>query len=427
MALPLLLFAALLVWHSSPLLVAVNLLAIAGAISLGALRRTAPRVGSANVSDYAAGAAAAGAASLTGAVALMQHDVPWADLGRRARGRQALAVGRGLAIGAPLLLLFGALFVAADAVFKNLLLSAAPNLHGIGVHVVLIGVVGWLSAGLLRDLLATREDERVAAPALGAVGRRSFGVGATELAVALAVVDLLFAAFVAVQFRYLFGGSGLVAARVHLTYAQYARHGFFELVAVSVLVLPLLLGANALVRGNVRGVRYVRGLSGALVALVLVVIASALDRMWLYERGYGLTELRIYATGVILWLACVFIWLLATVLRGHARTFATGAVVAGFAATIALNVLNPDALIARTNLSRPHVDAAYVGSLSDDAVPSLLTRLPALPEPLRSRVALSLLHRNEDGGGFFGWNESRAHAQAALASHHAELVRYAGP
>jgi hypothetical protein len=54
MAAPLVLFAALLAWHDSPLLVAANLLGVAGVISLGALRRTAPRAGSAEVSDYSA-------------------------------------------------------------------------------------------------------------------------------------------------------------------------------------------------------------------------------------------------------------------------------------------------------------------------------------------------------------------------------------
>lgn len=421
MALPLVLFAALLAWHTSPLLVAVNLLAIAGAIALGALRRTAPHVGAAEVSDYVSGAASAGAASLGGAMLLMQHDVPWSELRRRARGGEATAVARGLAIAVPLVLLFGSLFVAADAVFKSLFVSAAPGLRSLCTHLLIVIGVGWLTAGLLRDLLATREDERLAAPALAAVGRRRIGLGVTEVAVALGVVDLLFAAFVLVQLRYLFGGKGLVASRVHLTYAQYARHGFFELVAVAVLVLPLILVANALVRDR----RVVKVLSGVLVALVLVVIASALQRMLLYERSYGLTELRIYTTGVILWLAVVFVWLLATVLRGRRRAFATGAVVAGFAATLALNVLNPDALIARTNLSRPHLDAAYVAGLSDDAVPTLLVRLPSLRPALRAQIATALLARDETGGGALTWNASRSRAAELLAENRAELVEFA--
>ena len=159
-----------------------------------------------------------------------------------------------------------------------------------------------------------------------------------------------------VQVRYLFGGGALVEARAHLTYAQYARHGFFELVVVSVLVLPVLARgerARALAR-------LVRLLSALLVALELVVALSALQRLRVYEREYGLTELRIYAIGVVAWLVVVFVWSCATVLRGELRRFAIGAVVSGFAATAVLNVLSPDALIARTNLTRPHVDVAYL-------------------------------------------------------------------
>src|SRR6478736_4628712 len=77
MAAPLLLFAGLLAWHASPLLLAANVLAIAGAVALGALRRTRRRVVEAGVSDYVAGATAAGAAAFGGAVELMEKDVPW--------------------------------------------------------------------------------------------------------------------------------------------------------------------------------------------------------------------------------------------------------------------------------------------------------------------------------------------------------------
>jgi hypothetical protein len=220
----------------------------------------------------------------------------------------------------------------------------------------------------------------------------------------------------------LFGGSALVQARAHLTYAEYARHGFFELVAVSLLVLPVILAANAVVQARVQ---LVRRLSAVLVALELVVAASALQRLRLYQAQFGLTELRLYATGIVIWLAFVFLWLAATTLRGR-RRFAVGAVVLGFAATAALNVVNPDAVIARTNLSRPQVDAAYLGGLSDDAVPTLLTRLPSLRQPLRGELARLLLAREQGGHSVLGWNRSRARARTLLAERHGELRRIAG-
>jgi hypothetical protein len=102
-----------------------------------------------------------------------------------------------------------------------------------------------------------------------------------------------------------------------------------------------------------------------------------------------------------------------------------GALVLGFAATAALNVLNPDALIARTNLTRPHVDVQYLGGLSDDAVPTLLARLPSLRPELRGALAARLLERAEAGGGGLSWNASRSHAHSLLVSRRPELMRFA--
>ena len=427
MAAPLLLFAGLLAWHDSPLLLATNLLAVAGAVALGALRRTKPNLVDAQVSDYVVGAAAAGVSTFAGAIDLLEKDMPWERIGAHVRGRQAAAIARGVAIGLPLLALFGGLFVAADAVFRNLLVSSVPDLRHLWSHLLIGAGIAWLSCGLLRDLLATRDEQRLVAA--GLVERRAptrILVGPTEIAVALGIVNVLFAVFVAVQIRYLFGGRSLVESRVHLTYAQYARHGFFELLAVSLLVLPLLFAAHALLRHRSPfSLRLVQALSGVLIALVLVVMASALERMRLYQREYGLTELRLYSTGLILWLGFVFVWMAATVVRARPRLFVMGALVAGFAATLALNVANPDALIARTNLDRPHVDTAYLGGLSDDAVPVLLARLPGLDARIRMPLAQALLRRSERPDGVVGWNASRSRAHDLLRRQGPALLAYA--
>ena len=145
------------------------------------------------------------------------------------------------------------------------------------------------------------------------------------------------------------------------------------------------------------------------------------QRLWLYQQTFGLTELRIYATGVVLWLAAVFGWLCLTVLRGRRDLFATGAVVAGFAATLCINVVNPDALIARTNLSRPTVDVAYLGGLSDDAVPTLVAGLPSLDPPLRRALATRLLERGTADESVLSWNLSRTRGASLLDEHENRL------
>jgi Domain of unknown function (DUF4173) len=273
--------------------------------------------------------------------------------------------------------------------------------------------------------VATREERRLVSPESLARRRVNFRLGALETGVALAVVDLVFLAFVLVQFRYLFGGQALVEARAHLTYAQYARHGFFELVLVAALTLPLLLLGDWLLAAERRGRRAFRILAAILLALLFVVIVSALQRMRLYEREYGLTELRLYATGVIVWIAVVCVWFGLTVLRGRRRAFATGALVAGFAATALLNVVNPDSLIARTNVTRPSVDVSYLAHLSDDAVPELVQGLRRLPASDRRTLARALARRHVEGD-WRAWNLSRSRAAAELRAHRVELRSLAG-
>jgi uncharacterized protein DUF4153 len=425
MVAPLLVFAAAFAWHDSRLLTLVNLVALAAGISLGALRRSRPRPQDATLGDYTAGLVAAGAGTFAGTIELLEREVPWEDATRGLRSRRAAAVGRGLAIGLPFLAVFGGLFVAADAVFRGLAQDAVPNgFAGLWTHLLVAVLVAWASAGLLRDLAAHREGARLVSPEALVSRRPRLRVGGTEIAVALAAIDALFLAFVLVQARYLFGGESVVLTRAHLTYAEYARHGFFELLAVSALVVPVVLVANAVAREH-RAV--VRGLSAVLVALEIAVAASGLQRMHVYVDRYGLTELRVYTTGVMLWIVVVLLWCGATVLRGDARRFAVGVVVTGFLATLALNVVSPDALIARTNLDRGARDPHYLAGLSADAVPTLVARLPAVRSAESRRViAQELLARRFEVDGV-AWNASRSRARAAVEQNRALLERLARP
>ena len=414
---PLLVFAALLVWRDSPWLAALDLLAVGVAVSLAVARTPQARLAVAGLTDYASAVVGAAWAALAGAALTLFDEIRWSELPRGRRSQRLAEVGRGLAIAGPLLVVFGGLFVAADAVFEELVRGLAPADVGTPLgHVLVSALWAWLAIGVLRRLLLPRDDEP--AP-FAEPGARRVTVGSLELGVALGLVDLLFLAFVLVQLRYLFGGAERVESQTGLTYAEYARQGFFELVVVAALVLPVLLVADwALRRDARRRTIVVRALAALLIVLVFVVMASALQRMRLYQRAYGLTELRVYATAFMLWLAVVVAWTGVTVLRGRRERFAFGALVTGFVAVLALNVLNPDALIARTNVERARtgaeIDFRYLGGLSDDAVPTLVAALPRLEPGVRSRLAANLLaRRSEDDWRTWNWSRSRADALVA--------------
>src|SRR2546423_1508317 len=120
----------------------------------------------------------------------------------------------------------------------------------------------------------TESDAKTAGASSSPVGARPtsrFALGVVEVGVVLGLLDALFLGFVCVQVRYLFGSAAWVAATGGLTYAEYARRGFFELSWATALALPLLLALHWLLRADDRlALRVFRAL--ALVQLALLFV-----------------------------------------------------------------------------------------------------------------------------------------------------------
>jgi hypothetical protein len=413
---PALFFAAAFAWRDSGTLQVLNGLALLVALALTALRTRSGQLRAAGLTDYLLGVPVAGLRSLTGHFPLLFKEIGWKELPRGRWSGAAFGVGRGLVIAVPLLLLFGGLFASADAVFDQMVQRLFHwDFNWLASHAITAALYSLIAAGFLRLTLAT--------PAWQSPERERFSrfsLGILEVGIALGLLDLLFLLFVHVQFRYFFGGAALVRLSAGLTYAQYARHGFFELVSVAAWVLPVLLLLHWLLRaGNAAHERLFRALAAMLVVMVFVVMASAVQRMRLYQDAYGMTELRFYTTAFMGWLATLLLWFAATVLRGHRERFAFGALVTAFLAIGLLDRINPDAFIVRTNVARLAAgltfDPNYVITLSADAVPALVEALPALDEAKRQRIEKRVLASGSSpiDQDWRTWNWSRQQASRA--------------
>ena len=325
----------------------------------------------------------------------------------------------GALVGAVPLLVFGALFVSADAVFARMLGNLVRfDFEMLLGHVLGIAGLTWLASGYLTGMLAgTRIDRpndlRLSVPRLGTA----------EVATAMGLVDLLFLSFVAIQLRYLFGGSAMVQVTPDLTYAAYAREGFFQLVATVGLALPWLLVTHRLLEdGGVRARSLFAGLAGLQLVLLFVVVASAFQRMLAYQDAYGLTELRVVATAGLVALTGLVIWFGVTVLTGRAHRFALGGLVAAYLLVGSLHLINPGALVARHNLDRGaglvELDVAHLASLGSDAAPILVNRMVELAPNDRCTVAKALLRSwgPDRPGDWRSFNLSEARARATVVS-----------
>jgi hypothetical protein len=110
--------------------------------------------------------------------------------------------------------------------------------------------------------------------------------------------------------------------------------------------------------------------------------------------------------------------------------FAFGALASGLSTIALLFVINPDAIVARTNVSRMtsadvsiRFDVAYATSLSGDAVPVLIDALPALPVDVQCPLAQLLLRRwpPDQERPIRRWNWSASRASHLVREHEAEL------
>jgi hypothetical protein len=337
--------------------------------------------------------------------------VPWVGRGAaRLRGAPTGArVGRTLLVSICLLTVFGVLFTTADPAFAHLLGDAVPTVSGgetvRAVFAVL--VCGALAAGAASLAVGRRFLDDVPPVPARPVRR-------VEWVVPLVVLDLLFLAFVLVQVETLFGGDALVQRTTGLTYAQYARSGFWQLLVVAGLTLVVLgVAAHLAPRATARDRALLRLLLGGLAALTLVIVASALQRIRTYESAYGYTRERLLVSVVEAWFGAVFVLVILAGARLRTRFLPRTAAALAVVALLATAVVNPDGYIADRDVQRyqrtGRIDLAYLSGLSADALPALAR----LPQGLRDEATGPILARlDATGDDWRTWNLSRSRARA---------------
>ncbi|MFI7638762.1 DUF4153 domain-containing protein [Nonomuraea sp. NPDC049400] len=330
--------------------------------------------------------------------------------------RRVMPTLAALGITAVLLLVFGLLFASADAVFASFLerLTTAPDwADSAPLRIFLFVLFAVLLAAVV--LVALR-------PVVDPVGPDTkFKVSGSIWMVPLTAVNLLFALFVAVQITALFGGNTWVLKTSGLTYAEYARQGFFQLVVVSVFVLGIVAVAGGLLKLERRERLLLAALLGMLCGLTMVVLASAMHRMNLYTDAYGLSRLRLSVQATVWWLVALFALVLVAgavrlLGRGSGWLPRTVVLVTGLSLG-AFALVNPDLQVARTQVEVRGVtkmDSDYLGDLGAEAVPAL----DKLPEPQRSCVLADVVAANGLGrpDPWNGWNLDRARARDVLAA-----------
>lgn len=316
-------------------------------------------------------------------------------------GRSWGAVLRGALLAAPIVGIAAVLLASADAVFASAVRVPTEPDQLIG-HLVLVTVGAWGAAALLRT---------ASVPSTIDFGRQRPVLGGTEAVVVLAALAVVYLAFAVSQVVVLAGGARHVIETAGLTYAEYARSGFFQLVAVTALTVGLVLALRAAadLTEPSSAMRF-RITALAVIGLTLVIVVVAVRRLHLYEVAFGMTMLRLYATCFVLWVGGVLGALgLSAAGVGRGRAWVVPAALGmGLAGLLFLNVVNPEAFVARRNIARGgEIDSLYLSELGDDAVPVVadaLTRRVLVDQYQRDRICAM---PSRATGGFWSYNGSR--------------------
>ncbi|KQL46094.1 hypothetical protein AN963_13945 [Brevibacillus choshinensis] len=292
----------------------------------------------------------------------------------------AMKVLTGIGISLPILLVVLSLLSQADGVFGHFLAEIPRMLFDWNsaealFRLFLIGLVALVTFGYMYSILGPRQQGvAVLVPAQSEENKIAWD--GIILVTILTIINVVYIVFTVIQISYLFGGAQAILPE-DMTYAEYAKKGFNELVTVTIINFILLVSFMYLAsRAQKLIYRIVQVMLSLLTVCTSCMLISAYFRLSLYEEAYGYTHTRFLAHAFMIFLLVLFVIAFLKIWRnGFSLMKYYG--VAGIVAYVVLNYINVDVLIAKNNIQRYHdtgrIDMEYLAELSYDAIPVIMT------------------------------------------------------
>jgi hypothetical protein len=366
-----------LVWRDVDLLHVIALLSVLCTGALVIWHGSGKRIADLTVVQSVRAAVLAVLTTIGGAPSALREGLD--DVGgSTTTGRTVRALAIGAVLAVPPLFIVMTLLGNSDRVFGAFLQAVIEFVSTDALqHVALAAVLTWFAAGWLRA--ARGEPTGLRVPEVASPG-------APFLTVSVGLFGLvaLLALFLGTQARMLFGGAAYLRAAADLTVAEYARDGFFEMVAAAGIVLGTLVVAEWLLATDDAAARKRFGAVGTvLVVQVSLLLGSAMVRMGLYVREFGLSVDRAFALAVMVLVSAALVTVALTTVRARAARFAPAMLGVTVGWVMMLALVNLEGIVVRVNVARAVAgapfDAAYHAVLSADALPVLRAQAARLP------------------------------------------------
>ncbi len=300
-----------------------------------------------------------------------RFDLPFKWVVERSSGKapviKRIAVAVAVAIPCAIVLII--VLSNADMVFSLKTASFVERLSaGSGVNTIVKGAIGIVVGLFLFGMLYNAHTD-VADKSDEVKERKGDLIIINILLITILIVYTL---FVVIQFKYLFAGSVLPQG---LTYTQYARKGFFELLALTGVNIAAILTVTKLTKSHSgKWLTFSKVLCHYLCGVTIVLLASSFYRMFLYTNDDGLTRLRFFVMGFLLFEAIGLIITFVYIAKPKFNILLVYTVIALTYYTL-LNIVPTDNIIAKNQIDKymkgEREDVEYVFTLSADAVPEV--------------------------------------------------------
>lgn len=253
------------------------------------------------------------------------------------KNKKTVYVIIGLVIAIPLFVIMLLLLSSADIVFKQVTdgfmnLLNPLDIFGIGFSVCVMFFAAYC---ILSYLCKKRLNEEV----------KDKRTGEPVVAIIITgVLSVLYLFFSMIQIVYLFVGN--MELPENYTYSMYAREGFFQLLAVSIMNLIIVL----VVLSRFRNSGILKGILTVMSGCTFIMIASSALRMVMYIRFYYLTFLRVFVLWALLLLALLFVGVVITIYKDKFPLFRYSMVVVTLL-YLGLTFSRPESFISKINIA----------------------------------------------------------------------------
>ncbi|MBU3191987.1 DUF4173 domain-containing protein [Clostridium bowmanii] len=279
---------------------------------------------------------------------------------------------KGLVISIPLLIVILVLLTSADMVFKNYITNFSFGLGDISLgkitgHLLVIIIVFII---LFSYIWSFKYDFNE-----GVSNKKNLQWEPVTVLTIIFMINVVYLLFSIVQFSYLYGGGSNFLPQ-KFTYSEYARKGFFELVAVTLINFTILLSSMKFIKRDNKKINSISSVFlTLLVAFTFNMLFSAHYKMSLYEQTYGFTYLRIFVHIFMFMLFMLFIVALIGIWN-RKMPLNKILIVIVLSMYVFVNYINVDKIIAKNNIDiyyqTQKIDVQYLKNLSYDAIPEIV-------------------------------------------------------